>query len=1257
MQKESLPVIEIKSKIIKCIVCQSSRSWYLLVETTKEDYDSTKKMEQFTEMLYEYKQDLLANSPGLNEIFFIFFPGDKFDTEILLNSNADNLYKNDNDNNDDNIDELVKLNKDAFLLSIKDRLPSLYGSLKNTGWLWDGKKLVVEFSNPVNKELARKKDAKGLIKEYFYPVFENKLDISFKDGQVSFENDDTDSSNGGEKLYETIYIKEEPKKASNRREQDSKSESHESGPVLLGKKINDKGSVPLNEIVEEDRSMVVEGKVFNLETRLLKSKRQLVIFYMTDYTDSISVKFFLGENDVTPGGLADDNWVKVRGDVITDQFTQELTLQAKDINRVKAKDVRLDEAIEKRVELHAHTKMSALDCTCSATALVERAEMWGHEAIAITDHGVVQSYPEAFEAAAKKDVKVIYGIEAYLVEDEDDYKARSYHCIILVKNGKGLEDLYKLVSDSHIKFFYKKPRIPKNKLKDVRENLIIGSACEAGELISTMINCKKKGDINENQEKIKEVARFYDFLEIQPPSNNEFMLREKIFNDVEELYELNKNIVKIARELDKPFCASGDVHFLEPWDEIYRKILMAGQGFSDISQPPLYFKTTEEMLEEFEHLGKQDAYEAVIANPGKIAAEIEEIKPIPDDLYTPEIPGANGKVKEMTYNQAKEMYGDPLPDIIANRIEEELSSIIDQGYAVIYYISYKLTKKSMEDGYLVGSRGSVGSSLVATLCEITEVNPMPPHYRCPSCKFSEFIQDGSVGSGVDLPDKNCPSCTEELIKDGYDIPFAVFMGFHGEKVPDIDLNFSGEYQPRAHEYIEEYFGKESVFRAGTIGTIAKKTAYGFVRGYYNELGKAPRQAEIDRLVEGCTGTKRTTGQHPGGLMIVPQNMDIHSFCPVQHPADNKDSQVKTTHFDYGAISSRLLKLDVLGHDVPTIIHMLETMTRVNALEIPLDDQETIEIFSKTDPLGVSQDEIGCPVGTLGIPEFGTSFVRQMLEDTRPTSFSELIRISGLSHGTDVWLNNAQDLVAQDKVDLNQVISTRDDIMVYLMYKGMDPQTAFTIMERVRKSKGLPDDLIQKMKDLEIPDWYIESCLKIKYLFPKAHAVAYTMMSFRIAYFKVYHPAAFYAAFFTVKAEDFDSDLVIKGPEAVNSKLEEIINKGNNATPKEKSEVVVLEVVKEMYTRGIEIEPVDLYRSHSNKFKLTDENKLLPPLVTLKGLGLSVAEQLVEKRQEMKEFLSIEDLKKRCKVPKTAIEVMKEHGCLNELPENNQLSLF
>ncbi|MFT9498278.1 PolC-type DNA polymerase III, partial [Anaerosolibacter sp.] len=824
-----------------------------------------------------------------------------------------------------------------------------------------------------------------------------------------------------------------------------------------------------------------------------------------------------------------------------------------------------------------------------------------------------------------------------------------YHIIILVKNYTGLKNLYKIISASHMNYFYKRPRIPKSLLTQMREGLIIGTACEAGELYRAITSNKSKREI-------EEIVKYYDYLEIQPIHNNTFLIDKGIVKDEEELRDINKKIVDLGTAFHKPVVATGDVHFLDPHDEAYRRILMAGQGFDDADeQTPLYFRTTDEMLKEFEYLGKHAALDVVVNYPNHIANQVDHIIPIPDDTFPPIIEGSDEDLRRMCYEKATRIYGDPLPELVQKRLDRELNSIISNGYAVMYIIAQKLVAKSLQDGYLVGSRGSVGSSFVATMSDITEVNPLPPHYVCPNCKDSEFITDGSIGSGADLPDKVCPKCNIFYLKDGHDIPFEVFLGFEGDKEPDIDLNFAGEYQPTAHKYTEELFGEGYVFRAGTIGTIADKTAYGFVKKYYEEKQIPVNNREIERLAKGCTGVKRTTGQHPGGVMVVPNYKEIYDFCPIQYPANDGSSGIITTHFDYHSISGRLLKLDILGHDVPTIIRMLQDITGVDPTQIPLDDKETVKIFTSLDPLKIVDKEFICEVGSLGIPEFGTKFVRQMLVDTQPSTFAELVRISGLSHGTDVWLNNAQELVRQGTAELKDVISTRDDIMNYLIYKGLPPKTAFKIMERVRKGKGLSLEDEEAMAQNKVPKWYIDSCNKIKYMFPKAHAAAYVMMSFRIAYFKVHYPLAFYATYFTTKASDFDADLVVRGKEKIKNKMKELETLGNAMSQKEKDLLTVLEVASEMYARGLYFLPVDIYKSDAEHFKIV-EDKLLPPLCALQGVGENAAKSICESRKD-REFISLEDLRTRAKVTKTVIETLQNHGCLDGLPNTNQLSLF
>ncbi len=1024
--------------------------------------------------------------------------------------------------------------------------------------------------------------------------------------------------------------------------------------VLMGKEIKKEATL-LKLINDEEQDITIKGYLFALEKRDLKSGRILLSFNLCDKTSSLACKLILNPKDtkVRWEDLQEKKWYLISGKVEHDRYTQELTMFPHDIMETVAR-ARVDTAERKRAELHLHTKMSALDGLTGVTEVVKTAIAWGHPAIAITDHGVVQAFPEAYDAAKGKNIRLIYGLEGYLFDDAIDYggaKVPTYHVIILAKNQAGLANLYRLVTLAHLQYYHRVPRIPKSELRKLREGLLVGTACEAGELFRALLQ-------HQPEEKIEEIAAFYDYLEIQPLGNNHFMLDNGTFSSERDLQQLNEYIYQLGQKLHKPVVATCDVHFLDPEDEVYRRILMAGKGFTDADkQAPLYFRTTEEMLAEFTYLGESVAEEVVIDNPLKIAAMIEEIKPIPDELYPPVIPGAEEEIIELTNTKAHELYGDPLPEIVQKRVDKELNSIITNGFAVLYWIAHKLVKKSNEDGYLVGSRGSVGSSLVAHFCGITEVNPLQPHYRCPACKYIEFINGGFNGSGVDLEDKVCPECGAQLVKNGHNIPFEVFLGFKGDKVPDIDLNFSGEYQPRAHKYTEVLFGHDNVFRAGTIATVASKTAYGFVKNYFEEKKQYISQAELTRLIDGCTGVKRTTGQHPGGVMVLPKGQDIHLFTPLQHPADDVHSDIITTHFDYHSISSRLVKLDILGHDDPTVIKILEDLTGMDSRTIPLDEPKVLSLFTGTEALGISPEELGISVGTLGIPEFGTKFVRQMLEDTKPETFSDLVRISGFSHGTDVWLNNAQTLIKSGTAKTSEVISARDDIMTYLLHKGLEPGVAFKIMEDVRKGKGVKPDFIAAMKEKEVPDWYIESCQKIKYMFPKAHAVAYVMMAFRIAYFKIYHPAAFYASYFTARADEFDADIVVGGLPTIKAKMEEIQNKGNEATQKEDKLYSILELALEMFLRNIQVKKVDLLQSDATRFLLVDGNRaLLPPLVSLQGLGKTAAVSVVNARKK-KPFISKEDVRVRGKLSKTVMDVLEQHGALDGLPENDQISLF
>ncbi|QQY80700.1 DNA polymerase-3 subunit alpha (Gram-positive type) [Keratinibaculum paraultunense] len=1343
----------------------------------------------------------------------------------------------------DSIENIIDIYWGNILYLIKEEIPSSSSWIDDLSYKFKDGTLTIYGKNRIINYALEKNKIPLKIKRKIIEEFNVDIEVKLDKTKV-FEDEDAIIKQTIEEEKEISLETLNNSNNSNKKNVEKKS-INSNLDYVFGQKI-DGSPIKIKDITSDTGTAIICGEIFQLKTRDIRGNRKLVTFNITDFTDSMTIKVFLTEKqfDEFIANIHEDLYVKVEGDIIFDNFSKHLVLMLKSLN-ILEKIKREDNCKDKRVELHLHTQMSAMDGISSFESLAKRAKSWGHKAIAITDHGVVQGFPEAMEVGEKLDLKIIYGVEGYLINDNkpivinyekgkdyntyvvfdiettglspindkiteigavkiregviidefsqlvnpgipipnnivnitgitdemvsdkprieevlpcfekfiqnsvlvahnasfdigfireeflklgkildnpvldtleltralfpqlkkykldviakylnvdlvnhhraiDDARAtgeiflkcmnildknhinnfykinklstnkniskeKPYHIIILAKNQKGLKNLYKLISESHLNYFYRRPRIPKSLLSQYRDGLIIGSACEAGELYSAIL---RNMDVNE----IKNIVNFYDYLEIQPIGNNMHLLRNGIVKDENELRRINQQIVEIGDKFNKPVVATGDVHFLDPEDEIFRKILMTGQGYSDADfQPPLYFKTTEEMLEEFKYLGKEKAEEVVIKNSNLIANQIENIKPIPEGTYPPIIEGADEELKKITYNRAMEIYGDPLPDIVKERLDKELNSIINNGYAVMYIIAQKLVWKSLKDGYLVGSRGSVGSSFVATMSGITEVNPLVPHYVCPKCKYSEFIEDGPVGSGVDLPNKVCPKCGTLLKKDGHDIPFEVFLGFEGDKEPDIDLNFAGEYQSQAHKYTEELFGKGYVFRAGTIGTIAEKTAYGFVKKYHEQKGISVHPAEINRLVQGCSGIKRTSGQHPGGVMIVPKYKDIHDFTPIQYPADDKESGVITTHFDYNSISGRILKLDILGHDVPTIIRMLEDITGVDAKSIPLDDKETMKLFTSTEPLGIDPKDINTDVGTLGIPEFGTKFVRQMLIDTQPNTFSELVRISGLSHGTDVWLNNAQNLVRNGTATLNQVISTRDDIMLYLIHLGLDKKKSFKIMENVRKGRGLSEEDEEYMRSFNVPDWYINSCKKIKYMFPKAHAVAYVMMSFRIAYFKVHYPEAFYATYFTTKAQDFDAQLVLKGKGTIDNKIKELENNLNNLTAKEKNQLTVLEVVQEMYARGLNFEKVQLYKSHSDKFIIGDKG-IIPPLKSLEGVGETVARKIVQERN-IAEFLSIEDLISRAKVNKTALEALREHGCLLNLPESNQISLF
>ena len=1039
---------------------------------------------------------------------------------------------------------------------------------------------------------------------------------------------------------------------------------------------------PIKECLPEDGEVVVWGDVFSLETRESKDGRYSIInFNITDYTSSYPVKVF-GEKkkcEDLVANLKDGKTVLVRGAINMDTYMHTYLINARAVTEIE-KIEKQDNAPEKRVELHLHTNMSAMDGMTSAKELVSRAIAWGHKAIAITDHGVVQAFPEACNTAAKAGIKIIYGMEGYLVDDDafyDDYgfgvddeipaeyieKARAektYHIIIIAKNTQGLKNLYKLITDSNLKFFKRRPRIPRHRLMQMREGLIIGSACEAGELYRALVDQKSDEDV-------LRIASFYDYLEIQPNGNNAFMLRSQDeryerFKTVEDLENVDRQIIHIADKLGKMVVATCDVHFIDPGNAVFREILMTSMGFSDASQQaPLYFRTTDEMLAEFAYLGEETAKEVVITNPNKIADLCESgMTPFPRGTFPPSLEGADEDLTRICWERTKRDYGDPVPENVAQRLEKELKSIISNGFGVLYMIAQKLVQNSEEHGYYVGSRGSVGSSFVAHAAGISEVNPLPPHYICTKCKHSEFFTDGSVGSGYDLPPKDCPNCGIPMHRDGHDIPFETFLGFKGDKQPDIDLNFSGEYQFYAHRYTEELFGIDHTFKAGTIGTIADKTAYGFVKKWLEVKGITVNRAEEDRLTKGCTGVKRTTGQHPGGMVVVPASNDAEDFTPIQHPADDVSGGLRTTHFDFHSLHDTILKLDNLGHDVPTLYRHLEDSTGINVFDVDICDPKLYELLTSPEPLGVTAEEIGCETGTLSLPELGTPFVRGMLMEAKPKNFSDMLQISGLSHGTDVWLGNAQELIKNGTCTISEVIGTRDNIMVYLMHKGLEPDMAFKIMEIVRKgnaTKLLTEAHIKAMKEHNVPDWYIDSCMKIKYMFPKAHAAAYVSAAMRLAWYKVYKPTEYYATYMTVRGEDLDTVAILEGRGAVKQLMNSIINKGHDATAKEENMYVAMQVVNEMMARGVEFLPIDLYKSHATVYKIED-GKIRLPFMSMAGTGESAAVALMKARDDGEgEYMSRDDLQQRAGVSKSVMETLDACGALEGLPQSTQMSFF
>lgn len=1365
-------------------------------------------------------------------------------------------------------------------LAIKRDIPSINGTLNNAEVTFDGKDITINLLNG-GKSLLDSKNFDKALARIIFEEFNLNVGVKYT-GTFEVDAESTEYQAAIKNAQEQItrenlekaaqFYQEEKETADNIQEKKIESVVTEieertgkfatpqiiqsSIRPLYGRSIRGK-MISISAISGDSGRIVIWGDIFDIEKRITKSgDKNIFTIDITDYTGSTTVKVF---NTIKDSAVIDSlkkgDTIVVAGDVEYDKYAGELVVNARSIGTAEKVKV-TDKAEKKRVELHLHTNMSQMDAVTSAGDLVNRAYKWGHKAIAITDHGVAQAFPDAMKAADKinkeeEKIKVIYGVEAYFMDDlvesvcgnsdapftgtficfdiettglsakrdkiteigavkvvngeiadtfstfanpempipqkitqltgitdamvkdapsqseavsaflefagdnvlvahnapfdtsfirkacedmdkeynytsidtvaisrailsdiknckldtvakylrlgefnhhratddaeilakifislcqrlTDDYgilktsdintkiaggdfkKLPTYHQIILVKNYTGLKNLYRLISYSHLNYFYKKPRIPKSELIKYREGLIIGSACCAGQLYSAILAGKPWAEL-------KQIASFYDYLEIQPSGNNSFMLREGRFNSLDELLDIDRTIIKLAKELGKPVCATCDVHFMDPTDSEFRKILMAGQGFKDAeNQAPLYFRTTAEMLKEFEWLGKDKAYEVVVENPNKIADMCESIRPIPKGTFPPNIEGAQEQLIDITWKRAKEKYGDPLPDIVKARLDKELNSITTYGFSVLYMTAQKLVADSEAHGYLVGSRGSVGSSFVATMSGISEVNPLCPHYVCPKCKHSEFITDGSYGSGFDMPPKNCPECGTLMDQDGHEIPFETFLGFKGDKVPDIDLNFSGEYQSKSHRYTEELFGKNNVFKAGTISTVAEKTALGFVKKYAQERGQVMHKAEEKRLAIGCTGVKRTTGQHPGGMVVVPRTNDVYDFCPVQHPANDMTSDNITTHFDFHSIHDTITKLDELGHDVPTIYHYLELFTGIPVMDVSMSDPEVMSLFTSPAALGVTEEDIDSKTGTFSLPECGTGFVRGMLIEAKPKTFTDLLQIAGLSHGTDVWLGNAQELIHNGTCTISEVIGTRDSIMTYLMHKGLDPSMSFKIMEIVRKgnaTKLLTEEHFKEMRAHNVPEWYIDSCMKIKYMFPKAHAAAYMISTLRLGWYKVHRPIEYYAAYFTVRSENLDGAVAMKGHQAVRDKMNIIKQKQSvhEASAKDEAEYQTLQIVNEMMARKIEFLPVDIYKSEASMFKVED-GKIRLPFSSLPGVGEAAAISLADTGKTT-EYLSIEDMQIKTKVTKAVIETLKEVGVLAGLPESSQMSLF
>ncbi len=1400
-------------------------------------------------------------------------------------------------------ENLMEEYKDSFIFELGQKSAVERSMLKGADCSFkEGNVLCLKLSDTIVSQ-GKKESLTGYLKEVYENRFGVDIDIrvsydkpkesklKYNDLKVRQEVDEILKASAqahkekkDEQVKEPSAAKPPEKKESGvsritgqRKRENSVSVRRSGNPnIVYGRDFDDE-PIKLNQVVGEMGEITFRGKVISFDMREIRNEKSILMFAITDFTDTIMVKMFVRNDQLAEilGEVKKGAFLKVKGVTTIDRYDGELTIgSVYGIRKIPDfTESRQDTAPEKRVELHCHTKMSDMDGVSKVEDILKRAHDWGHKAVAITDHGVVQGFTEAhhyLQGLDKSDpFKVIYGVEGYLVDDLQDVavnekgqslsdtyvvfdlettgfssvkdkiieigavkvvdgriterfstfvnprrpipfeitqltgisdqmvldapdiesvlpdflkfvgdavlvahnagfdvgfveqncryqdimpdftsvdtvamarillptlskfklnivanalhislenhhravddagataeifvkfiemlrergiytleklnlfgaqskemvkKLPSYHVIILAKNQVGRANLYTLVSKSHLEFYARRPRIPKSELSKYREGLIVGSACEAGELYQAILNDK-------SEERISKIVSFYDYLEIQPLGNNHFMIEsERIskVNSEEDLKEINRQIVRLGERFNKPVVATCDVHFLEPEDEVYRRIIMAGKGFGDADkQAPLYLHTTDEMLSEFEYLGSEKAREIVVENPGRIADMVERISPVRPDKCPPVIPDSDKQLREICYRKAHSMYGEELPEIVTERLERELHSIISNGFAVMYIIAQKLVWKSNEDGYLVGSRGSVGSSFVATMAGITEVNPLSPHYYCEKCHYSDFtsqeVRAYAGGCGWDMPDKKCPVCGEPLIKDGFDIPFETFLGFKGNKEPDIDLNFSGDYQSNAHKYTEVIFGAGQTYRAGTIGTLADKTAFGYVKNYYAERGQGKRVCEINRIVQGCTGIRRSTGQHPGGIIVLPLGEDINSFTPVQHPANDVNTDIVTTHFDYHSIDHNLLKLDILGHDDPTMIKTLEEYISSPAMEneynesdhkfvateIPLDDKGVMSLFHDTSALGITPDDIGgCPVGCLGIPEFGTDFVIQMVVDTKPQSLSDLIRISGLSHGTDVWLNNAQELIKSGKATISTAICTRDDIMTYLINKGMDSELSFTIMEKVRKGKGLTPEFEEAMKAADVPDWYIWSCKQIKYMFPKAHAAAYVMMAYRIAYCKIHYPLAYYGAYFGIRADAFSYELMCRGKEKLKQYIDDYNRRSASLSQKEQATLKDMHIVQEMYARGLEFEPIDVYKAKATKFLIVN-GKLMPPFTSIEGMGEKAAEAVAEAAKDGP-YLSKDDFRQRTKASKTVIDYMAGMGLLGDLPESNQLSLF